>query len=279
MFRNPATERFFGWMARVRHYAPLGLLDLPPLVFYKPFVPTGLTPAYRLKIEDSAFENGATPVALFLLALEPVLDGFSFGRLHFGRGFFEHRHEPVHFFGRERMADVSAFDIASGSSFGVDDQIAIGIGEGEEREARIVAAESGENLVAAGVLKVFLRLALLHDQGDEHEMFFQHRLDFWGLDKLIESFAPASPRGAEDDEKIFLFGGGLGFRFGQKLISGGWRLGGGGQCRESHRQDDRRNSLAHGPTLKQAGVAIKENSSETRGGRTVWVPSSECLIF
>lgn len=57
-------------------------------------------------------------------------------------------------------------------------------------------------------------------------MLFEDGLDFRGLDKLIESFAPSSPGGAENDEQVFLFGGGAGFRFGQKLVGAGNSLSG-----------------------------------------------------
>ena len=56
-------------------------------------------------------------------------------------------------------------------------------------------------------------------------MLFQDGLDFLGLDKLIESIAPPSPGSAKDDEQVFLFGGGLGFRLGQNLVGAGSGLG------------------------------------------------------
>ena len=198
-------------------------------------------------------------VKLFLLDLQPVLDGFSFGRLHFWRSFFEHGHEPFHFFGRERMADVRSLDIAGDCPFGVYDQIALGICEREEREACFLAAEFGKHLVAAGILQILFGFTLQHDEMDGHEIFFQDRLDFWGLDKLIESFAPSSPGSAEDDEKIFLFCGGFGFCFGQKLIGGRWSLGNGCRRNKDRRQDGWNNFRAHGRTMERAGETSKEN--------------------
>jgi hypothetical protein len=147
---------------------------------------------------------------LFLLTLEPVCDGFSFGGCHLGGGFLEHGHEKLNFFGGEGMANVGAFLLASNRPVGVDDQIAFGISESEEREARILAAEFAQNFIAAGIFEIFLGVALLHDQVNQHKMFFQDGLDFRGLDKLIESFAPSSPGSTENDKQVFLFGG---FRF------------------------------------------------------------------
>jgi hypothetical protein len=55
--------------------------------------------------------------------------------------------------------------------------------------------------------------ALKDDEFYDREMFFQDGFDLFGLDKLIESLAPASPRGIEDDKDIFLFFRGLGLGF------------------------------------------------------------------
>src|SRR5262249_39392214 len=96
----------------------------------------------------------------------------------------------------------------------------VGIDKREERKTRVFAAEFLKDFVPAGILQIFLGLAFLHDEVNEHEIFFQDGLDFWGLDKLIESLAPPSPRRAENDEQIFLFDGGFAFRFGQKLVGG-----------------------------------------------------------
>ena len=196
---------------------------------------------------------------LFLLMLEPVFDGFSFGRLHFWRSFFEHGHEPLHFFGSEWMTDVCALDIASGCPFGVDDQIALGIREREEGESRFLTADFDKHLVAAGVFKVLLGLAFQDDEVDQHEIFFQDRLDFWGLDKLIESFAPSSPGSAKDDEQIFLFGGCFGFCLRQKLLGGRRSLSHGCRRDEDRCQNGWNNFRAHGRTMEGADETGKEN--------------------
>jgi hypothetical protein len=55
-------------------------------------------------------------------------------------------------------------------------------------------------------------------------MLFQNRPDLLGLDKLIESSAPASPRRIENEKDSFVLLGGFGLGLGQHLFGRGGSL-------------------------------------------------------
>src|SRR5262245_12527664 len=121
------------------------------------------------------------PAKSFLLTLEPNLDRLALGRFHCRRSFFEHRHEEFDFLRRERMADVCAAEVAGRWPLGINDQAALRIGEREIWQARVLAAELFENTIAAGIFEILFSVALLYDEMDRHELFFQDRSGFLTL--------------------------------------------------------------------------------------------------
>jgi hypothetical protein len=99
----------------------------------------------------------------------------------------------------------------------VHDQLALVIEKGEKRQPLIFAAKPAQHHDSTGILLSLVLFILVHDQFGYHEIFFEDRSDFFGLDKLIESATPPSPRSIKTQEDLFVGGGrsrpGLGKNF------------------------------------------------------------------
>ena len=77
-------------------------------------------------------------------------------------------------------------------------EVAFGIEEGKEGKALTLAAQLAEHGVAPGVLERLVLFVFVDHEFGEDEMLLEDRLDFFVLDKLIESAAPASPGRVEE---------------------------------------------------------------------------------
>lgn len=184
-----------------------------------------------------------------LLILEPGFDRVALLVRHLRRGFLEHRHEPRHFLRREGMADVRAARFAFEGAIAVDDEFTARVEEGDEWQPGTLAANFLHDAFAAGVFEVLLGRRLFDNKFGEDEMAFEDGLDVAGLDKLIESFAPPSPRRVEGEENGFVFFGGPGFGFGQHFVGGGRRLGEHGERDKERRKNNEAKFCAHGRTM------------------------------
>lgn len=52
----------------------------------------------------------------------------------------------------------------------------------------------------------------------DHETAFEDWFDFFGLDKLIESAAPPSPGGVEEEKDVLVLGGRRSLRLGKNFV-------------------------------------------------------------
>src|SRR5206468_11317554 len=127
----------------------------------------------------------------------------------------EHFHEPSDLLRLEWMADI-----AVARSPRIHDQVAFGIEEGKEGKALTLAAQFAEHGSSAGVLERLVLFIFVDHELRDHEVGLEDRLDFRGLDKLIESAAPPSPGRVEEEEDVFMSGGCVGSGLGEDGVRG-----------------------------------------------------------
>ena len=92
-----------------------------------------------------------------------------------------------------------------------------------------------------------------------NEMAFEDRLDFFGLDKLIEPPAPPSPGGVEEEEDILVVGGRCSLGLGENFV--GSRSGHDSGGREDEEQAKQRQSFkrAHMRSIAELSLHKCEN--------------------
>ena len=118
------------------------------------------------------------------------------------------------------MADIDAAGFPWNGPTGISNQLAAFIEEGEEGQAGTFGAQLGSKLRAAGRIEAGLVTVLLHVDSGDHEMLGKDGLDSGSLDKPIETLAPPSPGGPEQQEDVSVLRGGLRFGTRQHLLSG-----------------------------------------------------------
>src|SRR5881397_292769 len=136
------------------------------------------------------------------------------------------------------MADVVALGLAGNGLAAVDDEPAFGVEQRDERQPGLFAAHLSHHVLAAGIVERLLFVPLHHDQFRQDKVLLEDGLVFLGLDKLIESAAPPSPRRVERQKDFLSFLGGLSFCLAQNSLRG---RGGGGdfERREKGREKKR----------------------------------------
>jgi hypothetical protein len=118
------------------------------------------------------------------------------------------------------MTDVDAAGFAWNGPTGISNQFAAFIQEGEEGQAGAFGAQLGSKRCAAGRVEAGLVSMLLHVEPSYHEMLGKDGLDCGSLDKPIETFAPPSPGGLEQQEDVLVLRSRLRFGAGEHLLSG-----------------------------------------------------------
>ena len=161
-----------------------------------------------------------------------------------GADFLEHVHEPVDFYGDGGVADVVAGGSVGVGAEGVDDGMAVGCEHDDVGVAGGGAAEMGaEGYGAGGVVVVGVGGALADVEAGDDEGFVDDGLDGGVVDEVLEHVAGAAPGGAEDEQDVFVLGGGGGAGLGHDRVGAG-ENGGRGVCaardyegREEDRED------------------------------------------
>ena len=103
--------------------------------------------------------GGCNDAESLLLASQPVLDDLPFALRHIRRCLVEHGHEP-----RDLLWLIGIADVVVTVLFRIDDQVAFGVQESEEWEARVLAADLAQNVRATRILQCLLLRALIDDE-------------------------------------------------------------------------------------------------------------------
>lgn len=128
-------------------------------------------------------------------------------------------HEPVDFYGDGGVADVVAAGHFGVGAEGVDDGMAVGCEHDDVGVAGGGAAKMGAEVdgaggvVVAGVGGEFADVETGDDEG-----FVDDGSDGGVVDEVLKHVAGAAPGGAEDDQDIFVLGGGGGAGLGHDLV-------------------------------------------------------------
>ena len=102
------------------------------------------------------------------------------------------------------MTDVLAGRIGFSRPFGVHNEFAFGVDEGEERQTGAFATELFHPDRAVRGFELLVLLRFLNDESNENEMAVEDWFDLLLLDKLIEPLAPPSPGCTEIDKNALL---------------------------------------------------------------------------
>jgi len=123
-------------------------------------------------------------------------------------------------------------DVAFALAPRTHDQFALRVEEGKKRKALTFAADFLEHGSGASILELFVSFVFVDHEFRDHKLPFEDRLDFFGLDKLIESAAPPSRGCVEAEEYSLVLSGGGGPGFGEDFFGGRNRRRAGGRNAE-----------------------------------------------
>jgi hypothetical protein len=186
------------------------------------------------------------------------------------RAFLEHGQKPVDLIGFDGKPDIPAGRLVLYRPTRVDDEFAVGVKEGEERDAPLGAAQLEKDLISIRTVELgFTAKLLAHREPRHHEMLGDDGIDLRACEEGIEFPAQPTPRSPENQKDVLVLFGSL--RAG--LREWKWRTAAQPSVQDSlgARRDSNTNGKWRGEVAATKTSAHGQKSPD-RGYQLGWLP-------